>query len=140
MSFWQDHSTPSRPDEPDEHNISSLLQTLGRLSVLVGDSQLRWLGPEKGVMHVAIGAVVNAVWDLAAKRAGVPLWKLLADADPAWLASQVDCRYIVDALTPQEALALLRRGQQNKADREALLRARGYLAYTTSPGWLGYSD
>ena len=107
---------------------------------LIGDSQLRWLGPEKGVMHMAIGAVVNAVWDLAAKRAGVPLWKLLADGDPEWLLSQVDFRYLTDALTPQEALDLLRRGKQGAADREARLRAEGYPAYTTSPGWLGYSD
>jgi len=107
---------------------------------LIGDSQLRWLGPEKGVMHMAIGAVVNAVWDLAAKRAGVPLWKLLADADPRWLVSQVDFRYLTDALTAEEALELLRRGKDGAAERETSLRAEGYPAYTTSPGWLGYSD
>ncbi|WP_194904981.1 L-fuconate dehydratase [Catenulispora rubra] len=107
---------------------------------LIGDSQLRWLGPEKGVMHMAIGAVVNAVWDLAAKRAGVPLWKLLADGDPEWLVSQVDFRYIADALTAEEALELLRRGKDGAADRETTLRAQGYPAYTTSAGWLGYSD
>jgi L-fuconate dehydratase len=107
---------------------------------LIGDSQLRWLGPEKGVMHMAIGAVVNAVWDLAAKRAGVPLWKLLADADPEWLLSQVDFRYLTDALTAEEALELLRRGKNGAAERETQLRAEGYPAYTTSPGWLGYSD
>ncbi|WP_194895380.1 enolase C-terminal domain-like protein [Catenulispora pinisilvae] len=107
---------------------------------LIGDSQLRWLGPEKGVMHMAIGAVVNAVWDLAAKRAGVPLWKLLADADPQWLVSQVDFRYLTDALTPEEALELLRRGKNGAQGREARLRAEGYPGYTTSPGWLGYSD
>ncbi|MEY9906967.1 L-fuconate dehydratase [Catenulispora sp. MAP12-49] len=107
---------------------------------LIGDSQLRWLGPEKGVMHMAIGAVVNAVWDLAAKRAGVPLWKLLADADPEWLLSQVDFRYLTDALTAEEALELLRRGKSGAAERETQLRAEGYPAYTTSPGWLGYSD
>ncbi|QDQ14926.1 enolase C-terminal domain-like protein [Streptomyces spectabilis] len=107
---------------------------------LIGDSQLRWLGPEKGVMHMAIGAVVNAVWDLAAKRAAKPLWKLLADADPAWLVSQVDFRYIADALTPEDALALLRAGRDGADAREARLRAHGYPGYTTSPGWLGYSD
>ncbi|ACU70381.1 Mandelate racemase/muconate lactonizing protein [Catenulispora acidiphila DSM 44928] len=107
---------------------------------LIGDSQLRWLGPEKGVMHMAIGAVVNAIWDLAAKRAGVPLWKLLADADPRWLVSQVDFRYLTDALTPEEALEMLRRGKDGAAARETSLRAEGYPAYTTSPGWLGYSD
>ncbi|HKB28067.1 MAG TPA: hypothetical protein VKC59_03505 [Candidatus Limnocylindrales bacterium] len=107
---------------------------------LIGDSQLRWLGPEKGVMHMAIGAVVNAVWDLAAKRAGVPLWKLLADAEPEWLVSQVDFRYLSDALTPDEALTLLRAGREGRGEREARLRIVGYPAYTTSPGWLGYSD
>ncbi|MEV4616073.1 L-fuconate dehydratase [Kitasatospora sp. NPDC049258] len=107
---------------------------------LIGDSQLRWLGPEKGVMHMAIGAVVNAVWDLAAKREGKPLWQLLADADPAWLVSQVDFRYIADALTPDEALELLAKGKEGRAERTAHLLRTGYPAYTTSPGWLGYSD
>ncbi len=107
---------------------------------LIGDSQLRWLGPEKGVMHMAIGAVVNAVWDLAARREGKPLWRLLADADPAWLVSQIDFRYLTDALTPEEALALLSKGKQGAAGRTAELLRRGYPAYTTSPGWLGYSD
>ncbi|WP_229070702.1 L-fuconate dehydratase [Actinoplanes sp. DH11] len=107
---------------------------------LIGDSQLRWLGPEKGVMHMAIGAVVNAVWDLSAKCAGKPLWQLLADADPAWLVSQIDFRYLTDALTPDEALELLRRGRRGAGERAAALRRRGYPAYTTSPGWLGYSD
>ncbi|AQS71394.1 enolase C-terminal domain-like protein [Streptomyces pactum] len=107
---------------------------------LNGDSQLRWLGPEKGVMHMAIGAVVNAVWDLAAKRAGRPVWKLLADAEPEWLADQVDFRYIEDALTREEAVALLRKGKDGAAEREARLLTHGYPAYTTSPGWLGHSD
>ncbi|MFH9075412.1 L-fuconate dehydratase [Streptomyces alboflavus] len=107
---------------------------------LIGDSQLRWLGPEKGVMHMAVGAVVNAVWDLAAKRARTPLWKLLAHADPEWLVSQVDFRYIADALTPEQALALLRAGRTGADAREATLRVRGFPGYTTSPGWLGYSD
>ncbi|MDQ0585233.1 L-fuconate dehydratase [Streptomyces rishiriensis] len=107
---------------------------------LIGDSQLRWLGPEKGVMHMAIGAVVNAVWDLTAKRAGQPLWRLLAHADPEWLVSQVDFRYIADALTPQDALTLLRDGREGLDGREAALLDRGYPGYTTSPGWLGYSD
>ncbi|GGW45708.1 L-fuconate dehydratase [Streptomyces caelestis] len=107
---------------------------------LIGDSQLRWLGPEKGVMHMAIGAVVNAVWDLAAKRAGLPLWRLLAEADPEWLVRQVDFRYLTDALTPEEALTLLRRGRPGAEERRAWLLERGYPAYTTSPGWLGYDD
>ncbi|MGJ5756445.1 L-fuconate dehydratase [Streptomyces puniciscabiei] len=107
---------------------------------LIGDSQLRWLGPEKGVMHMAVGAVVNAVWDLAARRAGKPLWQLLADAEPEWLVGQIDFRYIADALTPAEALDLLRRGREGAGERRARLLERGYPAYTTSPGWLGYDD
>ncbi|MGP2442240.1 L-fuconate dehydratase [Streptomyces sp. JW3] len=107
---------------------------------LTSDSQLRWLGPEKGVMHMAIGAVVNAVWDLAARRAGKPLWRLLADAEPEWLTTQIDFRYLTDALTPDEALDLLRRGRKGAAERTGDLLATGYPAYTTSPGWLGYDD
>ncbi|WP_405740677.1 L-fuconate dehydratase [Streptomyces sp. NBC_00028] len=107
---------------------------------LIGDSQLRWLGPEKGVMHMAIGAVVNAVWDLAAKRADKPLWRLLADAEPEWLVRQIDFRYLTDALTPDEALQILRRGRAGAAERISTLSERGYPAYTTSPGWLGYDD
>ncbi|CBG75379.1 MULTISPECIES: L-fuconate dehydratase [Streptomyces] len=107
---------------------------------LIGDSQLRWLGPEKGVMHMAVGAVVNAVWDLAAKRAGRPLWQLLAHAEPEWLVAQIDFRYIADALTPEEAVDMLRRGRTGLAERESRLLERGYPGYTTSPGWLGYSD
>src|SRR3954465_10704838 len=122
-------------------DVEATLADLGGFwKSLVHDSELRWRGPEKGVMHMAIGGVVNAVWDLAAKRAGVPLWKLLADAEPEWLADQVDYRYISDALTRQEAVALLRRGRGDRERREALLVERGYPAYTTSPGWLGYSD
>ncbi|MEU5095134.1 L-fuconate dehydratase [Streptomyces sp. NPDC020996] len=122
-------------------SVDELCADPGTLSRdLIGDSQLRWLGPEKGVMHMAIGAVVNAAWDLAAKRAGQPLWRLLAHADPEWLVSQVDFRYIADALTPEEALALLREGRAGLADRESVLLERGYPGYTTSPGWLGYPD
>ena len=121
--------------------LDEVLDHLGRFSSeLVGDSQLRWLGPEKGVMHMAIGAVLNAAWDLAAKRAGKPLWKFLADAEPEWLVSQVDFRYIADALTPADALDLLRAGRADRADRERTLTEHGYPAYTTSPGWLGYGD
>ncbi|HEY3002716.1 MAG TPA: enolase C-terminal domain-like protein [Kribbellaceae bacterium] len=107
---------------------------------MVHDSQLRWLGPEKGVMHMAIGAVVNAMWDLAAKRAGVPVWKLLSDLTPEQVVGLVDFRYLADALTPDEALEILRRAEPGKAERERRLRSAGYPAYTTSPGWLGYSD
>ncbi|WUS96162.1 L-fuconate dehydratase [Streptomyces sp. NBC_00708] len=107
---------------------------------LTHDSQLRWLGPEKGVMHMAAGAVVNAAWDLAAKLAGRPVWQFLAEMTPEELVSLVDFRYLTDALTPDEALAILRAAGPGRAERAALLRAEGYPAYTTSPGWLGYSD
>lgn len=107
---------------------------------LTHDSQLRWLGPEKGVMHMAAGAVVNAAWDLAARCAGVPVWQFLAEMTPEELVSLVDFRYLTDALTPEEALAILRAAEPGRAARAERLRAEGYPAYTTSPGWLGYSD
>src|SRR4051794_20369422 len=105
---------------------------------LVGDSQLRWLGPEKGVAHMAIGAVVNAAWDLAARRADRPLWKFLSELSPEELVAQVDFRYLSDALTEQEALEILRR--PGREERIAHIEAEGYPAYSTGPGWLGYSD
>jgi L-fuconate dehydratase len=107
---------------------------------LVHDSQLRWLGPEKGVMHMAIGAVVNALWDLKAKRAGRPLWQLLAAMTPEELVELVDFRYLTDALTHEDALAILRAAEPGRAAREAELLRAGYPAYTTTPGWLGYDD
>jgi L-fuconate dehydratase len=107
---------------------------------LVGDSQLRWIGPEKGVIHLATAAVVNAVWDLYAKTAGVPLWKLLVDMTPEELVALVDFRYISDALPPERALARLRELAPTRGEREAELRRDGYPAYTTSVGWLGYGD
>ena len=122
-------------------DLDATLKDLGGFwKSLVHDSQLRWLGPEKGVMHMAIGAVVNAVWDLAAKRAGLPLWKLLSDLTPEQIVDLVDFRYLTDALTPEEALEILRAAKPGRAEREALLRERGYPAYTTTPGWLGYDD
>jgi len=107
---------------------------------LNGDSQLRWLGPEKGVMHMAIGAVINAAWDLAARMANKPVWRFIADMTPEQLVEQIDFRYITDALTPEQALAMLREAEPHKQARIAQLEAEGYPAYTTSPGWLGYSD
>jgi L-fuconate dehydratase len=107
---------------------------------LVGDGQLRWLGPEKGVVHLATAAVVNAVWDLWAKEAAKPLWKLLADLGSEELVACVDFSYIRDALDEQEALDILRAQQHGRASREADFLARGYPAYTTSAGWLGYED
>src|SRR5918998_6744024 len=107
---------------------------------VTGDSQLRWLGPEKGVIHLATAAMVNAVWDLYAKVEGKPLWKLLSDMTPEELVSCVDFRYITDAITPDEALEILRRNEPTKAAREQGMLAHGFPAYTTSAGWLGYSD
>ncbi|MGC5011119.1 enolase C-terminal domain-like protein [Streptosporangium sp. DT93] len=107
---------------------------------MVHDSQLRWLGPEKGVMHMAISAVVNALWDLKAKRAGKPLWLLPAEMSPEEFVALVDFRYLTDALTPEEALAILRAAEPGRRGRIAHLREHGYPAYTTSPGWLGDDD
>ncbi|GAB4125265.1 MAG: L-fuconate dehydratase [Roseiflexaceae bacterium] len=107
---------------------------------ITGDSQLRWVGPEKGVIHLATAAIVNAVWDLWAKQVGKPLWKLLADMSPAEVVRCIDFRYISDALSPAEALAILIKAQEGKAERESEMLERGYPAYITSAGWLGYSD
>ena len=108
--------------------------------MITGDSQLRWLGPDKGVIHLATAAIVNAVWDLYAKVARKPLWKLLADMTPEELVSCVDFTYITDAITKEEALAMLRKNEATKQERIAYLEKNGYRAYTTSAGWLGYSD
>lgn len=122
-------------------DVEEILDDLGGFwREFVYDSQLRWLGPEKGVMHMAIGAVVNAFWDLKAKRAGLPLWQLLSRMTPEQLVDLVDFRYLSDALTRDDALAILRDAQPGRAEREADLLALGYPGYTTTPGWLGYSD
>lgn len=122
-------------------DLDVLVNDLGAASRrLVHDSQMRWLGPEKGVSHMAAGAVVNALWDIASRRAGLPLWKYLAHMSPEELVAAVDFTHISDALTPEEALELLREGQEGKAERIAELEESGFPAYTTSPGWLGYSD
>ncbi len=107
---------------------------------VTGDSQLRWLGPEKGVIHLATAAVVNAVWDLWAKTESKPLWKLLSDMSPEEIVSCVDFRYITDALTREEALEILRRNEPTKGEREEEMLRDGFPAYTTSAGWLGYPD
>jgi len=107
---------------------------------LTQDVQLRWLGPEKGILHMATGAVINAVWDLWAKREGKPLWKLVVDMPPDQLVSCLDFSYITDALTPEEALAILNRLAPTRPAREEEMRRDGYPAYTTSTGWLGYPD
>jgi L-fuconate dehydratase len=107
---------------------------------LAGDSQLRWVGPEKGVVHLATAAVVNAVWDLFARRAGEPLWRYLADLPAEHIVAAIDFRHISDALTPDEALELLRAAEPGRAEREQQLLDEGYPAYITSAGWLGYPD
>ncbi|HET8655334.1 MAG TPA: L-fuconate dehydratase [Longimicrobiaceae bacterium] len=107
---------------------------------LTSDSQLRWVGPEKGVLHLATAALVNAVWDLWAKAAGKPLWKLLSDLTPEEIVACVDFRYLSDALTPDEALEILRRNVPTRAERAGEMLCEGYPAYTTSAGWLGYPD
>ncbi len=107
---------------------------------LVGDSQLRWIGPEKGAIHLGLAALVNAVWDLYAKAEGKPLWKLLVDMSPEQIVSCVPFRYIRDVLTPQEALEILKSNEPTKHIREREMLERGFPAYTTSAGWLGYSD
>jgi len=122
-------------------DVDATLADLGGLwKRLVHDSQLRWLGPEKGVVHMAVGAVVNAVWDLRAKREGKPLWRLLAELSPEETVALVDFRHLTDVLDEYRALELLRAAEPGKAARIAELEEHGYPAYTTSAGWLGYSD
>ncbi|MEU7919562.1 L-fuconate dehydratase [Micromonospora zamorensis] len=120
--------------DPDTVDLGAFARSLTQ------DSQLRWLGPEKGVMHLATAAVINAMWDLVAKRAGKPVWRYLADLSPEQIVDLVDWRYLSDALTPDEALEILRAAQSGRAQRIVRLIERGYPAYTTSPGWLGYPD
>ncbi|WP_410670356.1 enolase C-terminal domain-like protein [Amycolatopsis sp. cmx-4-68] len=121
--------------------VDDALADLGGFSRrLTGDSQLRWLGPDKGAIHMAAAAIVNAVWDLRARREGKPVWRLLAELPPAELVDLVDFRYLQEALTREEALDILRRAEPGRAARQAELLATGYPAYTTTPGWLGYSS
>ena len=122
-------------------SLESFTANMGAFwKMITGDSQLRWLGPEKGVIHLATGALVNAVWDLYAKAEAKPLWKLLADMSPEELVSCVDFTYITDAITPMEALQMLKEKEGSKRERVNDLFVNGYPAYTTSAGWLGYSD
>jgi L-fuconate dehydratase len=122
-------------------NTADALENIGDIArELSGDSQLRWLGPDYGVFHMGAGGVLNALWDLFAKVRKVPLWKLLSDLSPQQVINAIDFRYITDALNKQQALDILNRQVDYKADNEAKLRAIGVPAYTTSPGWLGYTD
>jgi len=107
---------------------------------ITSDSQLRWIGPDKGAIHLATGAVVNAVWDLWARQEGVPVWQLVARMSPAEIVRLIDFRYITDCITPDEALALLEARAAGKAERWVTLEREGYPCYTTSAGWLGYGD
>ena len=107
---------------------------------ITSDSQLRWIGPDKGAIHLATGAVVNAVWDLWAKLEGVPVWELVARMSPEEFVKLIDFRYITDCITPAEALDMLQRQAPGKAERMETLRREGYPCYTTSAGWLGYDD
>jgi len=121
--------------------VEELKASLGEIArELVSDSQIRWLGPEKGLTHMAVGAVLTALWDLVAKNEDKPLWEVLADMSPEEIVSLVDFRYIRDVLTPEEALEILKRAEGTKAERKAKLLKYGIPAYTTSPGWLGYTD
>jgi len=122
-------------------NLADIRADPGRFwRTVTGDSQLRWIGPEKGAIHLATAALVNAVWDLWARAEGKPLWKLVADMSPEEFVRCVDFRYITDAITPQEAVQLLERNADTRAEREAEMRRDGFPAYSTSVGWLGFSD
>ncbi|WP_188191507.1 L-fuconate dehydratase [Nonomuraea sp. SYSU D8015] len=125
----------------ESYVVGKDVEDLGALyKSMVNDSPLRWLGPEKGVMHMAISAVVNALWDLKAKRAGKPVWRLLSEMSPEEIVDLIDFRYLSDALTREDALEILRNAAPGKEERIARLLETGYPAYTTSPGWLGYDD
>ncbi|MDX0219185.1 fuconate dehydratase [Sinorhizobium meliloti] len=122
-------------------DISNILKHPGRFwRHLTSDSQLRWIGPEKGAIHLATGAIVNAVWDLLAKHAGKAVWRLVADMPAEEIADIVDYRYLTDVLTRDDAVEILRRAEPGKAERIATLEKEGYPCYTTSAGWLGYDD
>src|SRR5699024_2139450 len=108
--------------------------------LMTSDSQLRWLGPEKGIIHMATGALVNAVWDLYAKKEGKPLWRLVADMSPEELVSCIDFKYLTDVITPEEVIEMLSKIEDTKQDRINDLLENGYPAYNTSAGWLGYSE
>jgi L-fuconate dehydratase len=105
--------------------------------ICTGDSQLRWIGPEKGVIHLATGAVINAIWDLWGKAANKPVWKLVVDMTPEEFVQCIDFRYITDVITPEEAITMLRELEPTKSQREAEMREHGFPSYTTSAGWLG---
>ncbi|MEH3091541.1 MAG: L-fuconate dehydratase [Agrobacterium cavarae] len=124
-----------------ETDLATVIENPGKYwRHLTSDSQLRWIGPDKGAMHLATGAVVNAVWDLLAKQAGKPVWQFVADMSAEEIADIVDYRYLTDVLTRDDALAILKKAEAGKKERVDILKAEGYACYTTSAGWLGYSD
>ena len=121
--------------------LNSITENLNAFYLeLTGDTQFRWLGPEKGVIHLACGALINAIWDLYAKSEEKPVWRLLAEMEPEQIVNAIDFRYIEDALTPDEALSILRNGKVGQSERLEKLISEGYPAYTTSAGWFGFSD
>jgi len=121
--------------------LSSIAEDFAAFSrSLTDDTQFRWLGPEKGVIHLATAALINAVWDLYARAEGKPLWRLLATMEPEQIAAAIDFRYISDALAREEAIALLRERRAGMESRLEKLKTSGYPAYTTSVGWFGFSD
>jgi L-fuconate dehydratase len=123
------------------NDLAAIAENMGAWwHTITGDSQLRWIGPEKGAIHLATAAVVNAVWDLWAKSEKKPLWQLLADMSPEEFVRCIDFKYITDAITPQQAIELLQKNVATKAERIQFLKEHGYPAYSTSAGWLGYSD
>src|SRR5690606_26491932 len=122
-------------------DLNWIAEDMGRFwRHVTSDSQLRWIGPDKGAIHLATAAIVNAAWDLWAKAEGKPVWRLVADMTPEQIVRLVDFRYITDCITPEEALALLREREHGKTARLTDLVANGYPCYTTSAGWLGYDD
>ena len=122
-------------------DLSWIIENMGRFwRHITGDSQLRWVGPDKGILHLATGAIVNAVWDLWSKSEQKPVWRLVYDMSPKEIVGLIDFRYITDALSPKEALSILENSFDNKEERLATLLDEGYPCYNTSAGWLGYSD
>lgn len=122
-------------------SVEGLVDRIGDIGrALVRDSQIRWLGPEKGIPHMAAGGVINALWDLVCKLEGKPLWKVLSDLSPEQLVGLIDFRHITDALTPAEALDIFQSMESQRGANEQVLLEQGLPAYTTTPGWLGYSD
>ena len=136
------HAISALAERVKGKNLDELVADWGKTwRYLVSDSHLRWIGPEKGVIHLALGALVNAIWDLWAKTLGKPVWRIVADMTPEEFVRCIDFRYITDAITPEEAVAMLKELEAGKADRiKEAEQNRAVPAYTTSAGWLGYGE